>query len=119
MADIDFGAVRVLMKHEHLLKTMGPEQKIPEKEGFIEIDEIELEPIPISDESSGDNIPVDDEFSKPYGDFGEEMFPYKNKQPRGIKGYQKAQNLSSIPEESSIREMDNVTSSIISESVVK
>ena len=55
MAHIDYGAVRLLMKYEHLLGQVGPEMKLSEKESFVEIDEIELEPIPINDDPSSGN----------------------------------------------------------------
>ena len=68
-----------------------------EKESFIEIDEIELEPIPISeDQSSGRVTPknFEDELGKPYGDINEELFPQKGRGPfkrgMGPGGYAKA-----------------------------
>lgn len=154
-SEIDFGAMRIALKNPSAFKQMvnSKETKTALTEAqlndcFIEVDEIELEPIPVNDDDNADGDIMDDDLSNPYRLFeGSQDSDYSmdclifsqspsaamvgnNRGPRpqnmtrhhrfstgglGRGGYMQHNMLSSIPEESSIKEMDFVTSSVVSD----
>ena len=72
-ADIDFGAMRIALKNPPAFKTMlsSRETKVPLtdaqlNDSFVEVDEIELEPIPVTDEDAIDAEIMDEDLSNPY-----------------------------------------------------
>ena len=69
-ADLDYGALRIALKNPPAFKRMlqGAENKTESttNEQFVEVDEIELEPIPVTDEGDGAQVDMDDDLSNPY-----------------------------------------------------